>query len=181
MQQSKPAQSDHETHIVVWGVSFAGILMAAGLVSAAYLGVSGHRHPLPEAKVSTGVGTGKPAQTDAESPAAKQDPAGQEDPTGGRARMIKATAKELDVTGQQKKQLRQIIASASGPRQNAAGFELMVGTAIPEKTPTADIPPEVTQVMNGYWGDQYVLVADKLIIIDQHTRRVAAIVSGVAE
>jgi hypothetical protein len=39
-----------------------------------------------------------------------------------------------------------------------------------------DIPPEITQVMNGYWGDQYVLTNDKMIIVDQHSRRVVAIV-----
>jgi hypothetical protein len=42
------------------------------------------------------------------------------------------------------------------------------------------LAPEITEIMNGYWGDQYVLVQDKLVIVDQHARRVVAIVPVVA-
>jgi hypothetical protein len=34
--------------------------------------------------------------------------------------------------------------------------------------------------MNGYWDDQYVLVRDTMVIVDRNSRRVAAIVPGVA-
>jgi hypothetical protein len=34
--------------------------------------------------------------------------------------------------------------------------------------------------MNGYWGDEYVVVGDTMIIVDQHTRRIVAIVPKVA-
>ena len=55
-------------------------------------------------------------------------------------------------------------------------FEMMIGAAVPAQVQLQDIPPEITQVMNGYWGDQYVLTSDKMIIVDQHSRRVVAIV-----
>jgi len=34
--------------------------------------------------------------------------------------------------------------------------------------------------MNGYWGDQYLIAGDTMNIVDQHSRRVVAIVPGVA-
>jgi hypothetical protein len=43
-----------------------------------------------------------------------------------------------------------------------------------------DLLRKITEIMAGYWGDQYVLVQDKLVIVDQHSRRVVAIVSGIA-
>jgi hypothetical protein len=34
--------------------------------------------------------------------------------------------------------------------------------------------------MNGFWGDQYLLVQNEMVIVDQHSRRVVAIVPSVA-
>jgi hypothetical protein len=130
--------------------------------------------------VTTGVGTGRPAQTDAESTLAKSDPAGIEDSSGGRARKMQQTSRDLQISDQQREKLRSVTAAASGPKLDTAGFELMIGASIPEKITLADLPPEASEIMNGFWGDQYVLVQDKMIVVDPHTRRVAAIVSNVA-
>jgi hypothetical protein len=169
-----------QSRVVIWSASLAGLLMLAGLVTAGYIGFDGHADPKAGATVTTGIGTGRPAQTDAESALAKTDPAGLEDRAGGRARRIKQTSRNLQLSEQQREQLRSVTAIASGPKLDTAGFELMIGTSIPEKIPLGDLPPEVSEIMNGFWGDQYVLVQDKMIVVDQHTRRVAAIVSDVA-
>src|SRR5258708_6539289 len=63
-----------QSRFVMWGVSFAGLVMLAGLVTAGYIGVSSHLHPKAEVTVTTGIGTGKPAQQNAESALAKSDP-----------------------------------------------------------------------------------------------------------
>jgi len=76
--------------------------------------------------------------------------------------------------------LKKILAQQSAPRVPEAKFEMMIGASVPDQVPLQDLPPEVTQLMNGFWGDQYVLVQDKLVIIDQHSRRVVAIVPAVA-
>jgi hypothetical protein len=39
--------------------------------------------------------------------------------------------------------------------------------------------PEATQVLNGYFGGRYMMAGRDLVVVDQHTRRVAAIISGV--
>ena len=58
-------------------------------------------------------------------------------------------------------------------------FEMMIGTSVPRQTQVADLPPEATQLLNGFWGDQYLLAGNDLIIVDQHSRRVAGIIAGV--
>jgi hypothetical protein len=181
MVQTVESDRREQSRFVVWGVSVAGIVLVAGLVTAGYLGISRHLDPNKDATITTGIGTGKPAQQDAESTLAKSDPAGLEDSTGGRARNMKMTSRDLQLSDQQRQRLRGLMTAASNPRLDTAGFELMVGTAIPDKTPVSDLPPEVTEIMNGFWGDQYLLVQDKMVVVDQHTRRVAAIVSGVAK
>ena len=57
---------------------------------------------------------------------------------------------------------------------------MVIGTAVPKRARLQDLPPEITQLMNGYWGDQYLIAGDTMNIVDQHSRRVVAIVPGVA-
>jgi hypothetical protein len=57
---------------------------------------------------------------------------------------------------------------------------MMIGAAVPSQTETADPPPEATVVLNGYWGDQYLVVGKTVVIVDLHSRRVAALIVDVA-
>jgi len=128
---------------------------------------------------ATTVGTGVPTQREAVSKAAKDNPAGNEDSTGGRARDVQQTASAVNLSDQQRQQLRSIISSAHGPTMDRPNFEMMIGTSVPRQTEVADLPPEVTKVLNGFWGDQYLIAANDLVIVDQHSRRVAGIIAGV--
>jgi hypothetical protein len=129
--------------------------------------------------VATTVGTGVPAQREAQSAVAKDDPAGNEDATGGRARNIKQSSQTVTLTQAQRDNLRTIFSSKADARMERPNFEMMIGTSVPHQAPLADLPPEATQVLNGYWGDQYLIAGKDLIVVDQHSRRVAAIISGV--
>jgi hypothetical protein len=124
---------------------------------------------------------GAPAQSAAMSTVGKSDPAGNEDSTGARARAIKQTSRPLQLDSEKQAALKDIISrQPQTPRLEQAPFELMIGTAIPEQVKLGDIPPDVTKLMNGYWGDQYVLVQHTLVIVDQHSRRAVAIIPNVA-
>ncbi|WP_144441356.1 hypothetical protein [Bradyrhizobium sp. CCGE-LA001] len=128
---------------------------------------------------ATTVGTGVPSQREAISTAAKEDPARNEDSTGRRAREIKETAGPANLSDGQRDQLRAIFSSAQGPAMDRPNFEMMIGTSVPRQTGVADLPPEATQVLNGFWGDQYLIAGTNLVIVDQHSRRVAAIIANV--
>jgi hypothetical protein len=129
---------------------------------------------------ATTVGTGLPTQREAESAVGKNDPAGNEDQTGGRARNIKESSRPVSLSGQQRDKLRTIFSSSEDRvKVEKADFEMMVGTSVPRQAQLADLPPEATQVLNGYWGDQYLIAGKDLVVVDQHSRRVAAIISGV--
>lgn len=76
----------------------------------------------------------------------------------------------------QRQQIKDAIArQTDAPKIAKAPFEMMIGTAVPRQVPLKDIRPEVTQVMNGFNGDQYVLVQDEMVIVDHDSRRVVAI------
>jgi hypothetical protein len=134
----------------------------------------------PSTTSDTTKSRGTPAQQSAESTVGKSNPAGPEDATGGRARQIKQSSHSLQLSDAQREQVKRILSQQNPPKIDKADFELMIGAAVPAQAPLQDIPPEITQVMNGYWGDQYLMVRDTLVIVDQHSRRVVAIVTGAA-
>jgi hypothetical protein len=128
---------------------------------------------------ATTVGTGVPTQREAESAVAKNDPAGLEDRTGGRARNIKQSSRPVSLNQEQRERLQSIFSNAQGPKVDRPNFEMMIGTAVPRQTELADLPSEATEVLNGYWGSQYLIAGKDLVVVDQHSRRVAAIIAGV--
>jgi hypothetical protein len=53
--------------------------------------------------------------------------------------------------------LRTIFSAASAPNILQAEFELMIGTSVLRQAILADLPPEAMQVLNGYFGGQYMM------------------------
>lgn len=127
----------------------------------------------------TTVGRGVPGQQAAESSIGKNDPAGQEDSSGGRARAIKESAQQLSLTQEQIAQIKSALKDQNKPSMQQANFEMMIGVSVPQQVALQDLPPKITEIAKGYWGDQYTIVQDKLVIVDQHSRRIVAIVPGV--
>jgi hypothetical protein len=132
-------------------------------------------------KSSSTIGSGVlPDQRTGESRVGKNGPAGQADSSGGRARAIKQSSGTLELSPLQHQQVHDVISHQANPTRTAqADFDLMIGVSVPRQAELQDLPPEITKVMNGYWGDQYLLVQDKMVIVDQHSRRVVAIVPNV--
>ena len=122
---------------------------------------------------------GLPEQRAAESTVGKSNPAGQTDTSGGRARQIGQSSQPLQLSDAQRQQVKTILAKTDVPKTEKVDFEVTIGAAVPKQVQLKDMPPEVTQLMNGYWGDQFLVAGDTMIIVDQHSRRVVAIVPGV--
>jgi hypothetical protein len=121
-----------------------------------------------------------PAQQGAESTLGKADLQRPEDQTGGKARDIQRTTQPLQLTPEQRDQLRSVLSKQQQPRASEHSFEMMIGAAVPRQVELKDLPQEVTSVMNGYAGAQYTLVRDSLVIVDAQARRIVAIVPGMS-
>lgn len=172
------------TRRLLTGAGIAGVVLFAAILAWPFVTSNMVGTPAgganPATASDTTVGRGMPSQNAAESTVGKNNPAGQADAAGGRAAHIKESSRPLSLTEQQRQQVKSVVdQQTSPPRVSKADFEMMIGTAVPRQVHVADIPPKVTEIMNGYWGDQYVLVQDKLVIVDQHSRRIVAIVPGI--
>jgi hypothetical protein len=164
------------------------MLVAAVVAAVLFLGVLGWSfldNPLGRAPGSAGGSAGgdvttlpsKQAQRSGESAVGKNDPGGQPGQPGERQRAIKGSAQPLSLSDDQRRQVSSIIAGQSDlQRADQARFELMIGVLVPDQIALSDLPPEVTEIMNGYWGDQCLVVAGRLVIIDRQTRRIVALV-----
>jgi cytochrome c len=154
-------------------------------------------HPLPTAKGPPGgtspqqssASTGVLAkQRSGESEAGKNDTVEpRPNPTGGsgqnssgEAASIEQSAKPLQLNDAQRQKIRQYFAGQPGRRVQSANFSLSIGAAVPQDVPLQKLPPEMSSAMGGYQGDDYVLVGDKLVIVDPSARRVIALVPNVS-
>jgi hypothetical protein len=183
---SRNEEREGTRKLMMWGSAVAAALLvgfALWFVAPQMFGITDYvGRPSTGADNSspaTTVGTGVPTQRDAISTAAKDDPARNDDAIGRRAREIQQSAAPANLSDGQREHLRSIFSSAQGPAMDHPNFELMIGTSIPKQTAVADLPPEATQVLNGFWGDQYLIAGKNLVIVDQHSRRVAAIIANV--
>jgi hypothetical protein len=132
----------------------------------------------PATASDTTAARGAPAQQSAESTVGKNTTGN--DTNGTRAKQIKQSSQALQLSPQQQQQIKDVIArQTDAPKVQKAPFEMMIGTAVPRQVPLKDIPPEITQVMNGYNGDQYLLVQNEMVIVDHGSHRVVAIVPDV--
>lgn len=166
------------TRRVFVGGALIAVAIAAGIIAWPFVTPNQVGTPKGGANPATAPDTtasrGAPAQRAAESTVGKHDPAGSDE---GRPAAIKQSSTALRLNADQLQKIKSIVAHQSDPpKLEKASFEMMIGSTVPQEVELKDIPPEITQVMNGYWGDRYVLVRNELVIVDQHSRRVVAIV-----
>jgi hypothetical protein len=98
---------------------------------------------------------------------------------GARERQIKGSAQPLQLTDEQRDKIRSYVASHQEGRVENVDITLMVGSAVPQQTPLADLPVELADALRGYTGDKYIVVRDKMAIIDPEVRRIVAVIPDV--
>lgn len=133
----------------------------------------------PATAPDTTQGEAAPAQRSGESEVGKAGPA-HEGSTVGLPGKIEGSAKPLAINDSQRKELRKTFQGRNNPAMQKVPFEMMVGTAVPNQVKLAELPAHASQILNGYSGDQYLLVQDELVIVDAKSHRVAAIIPGIS-
>lgn len=87
---------------------------------------------------------------------------------------------ELSLSQDQVAGIRTAVNKAHLKRQDHVSFTIAVGAAVPQQAHARDLPKAVSKVLPVEHKLQYVLVRDRLILLDKDTRRIVAIVPGVA-
>ena len=108
--------------------------------------------------------------------------------TGARPQNANENAREIDqgtaplkLSDEQRQKIMSLIAAIPAPpRVKNQPFTVSVGAAVPQQVPLKQIPTDLASALNGFQGDDYVLVGNQLVIVDAAVRRVVAIIPEVA-
>jgi hypothetical protein len=115
-----------------------------------------------------------------ESTVGRAQPQRQEDSGGGKAQDIQQTANKLSLNDEQRGRVRSFLSQHRDQKKAEANFTVSIGSVVPPQAQLAPLPEELSSVIQGYAGSDYTVVGDQLILVDRQTRRIVAIVPGVA-
>jgi hypothetical protein len=98
--------------------------------------------------------------------------------SGERARAVQRTGSgNLTLSPQQRQAIAGYFAKApSANKVDPSGVSISVGAAVPRQITLTPLPQEVVQITERYHGDEYVLTADSLVIVEPKSRRIVAII-----
>jgi Protein of unknown function (DUF1236) len=106
--------------------------------------------------------------------------AGREEPSVDTpARQIAGPAAASALTPEQREKIRGQIAGPRESRVDTSEFTPTIGTTVPAHVLLHRLPTELADIMGGYHGSDYLIVLDKLVIVDPNVRRIVAVVPGV--
>jgi len=158
----------------------AVVLAAIAVSVMAYIGVAGYRNE-PEkptgqrANQTAGVST---SGVDQQMPERQgRDVAGAEE-RGTRAQELLATGTGKSALNEEQ---RQQIAALMSKQPRVAGADpgslsISIGASVPRQVPLQPLPPEVVNVMKKFQGDEYLIAAGKLLIVEPKVRRIVAVI-----
>jgi cytoskeletal protein RodZ len=171
---------------MMWGVGLAIVLFAAVLVWVfvmppnGQLGDTTRQRPSPSTGVLANQGAGESQAGKNQTVTPRQSPAtGSGQNSSGEAAEIEQSATPLKLTDAQREQVRAYFAGKSADRLQSVDFSIAVGAAVPQQVELQKLPPQISSVIGGYQGDDYLIVGDQLVIVDPSARRVVAIVPNV--
>ncbi len=95
------------------------------------------------------------------------------------ARAIIGTAAPLALTAEQREKIRGQVAGPRETRVDTSEFTPTIGTTVPQHVLLHRLPAELADIIGGYHGSDYLIVRDRLVIVDPNVRRIVAVVPGV--
>ena len=171
---------------MVWGVGAALVMFAAVLVWAFATAPNGQLGGTtrPTASPSTGVlanqGAGESQVGKNEAVTPRQSPTvGSGRSSSGEAAEIEQSAKPLQLTDAQRQQICAYFAGQPSDRLQGVDFSIAIGGAVPLQIALQKLPLRISSAIGGYQGDDYLIVGDRLIIVDPNARRVVAIIPNI--
>lgn len=86
---------------------------------------------------------------------------------------------DTKLTTQQRTQVREHFGSSVRSRSiSNVHFSISVGTVVPRSVHVYEVPPDVVEVVPAYRGYKYVVVRDKILILNPRTLRIVAIIDA---
>jgi hypothetical protein len=130
-----------------------------------------------EASSSTGI---RSKQVGGESTVGRNEPAGHQSEDSRAPSITKSETPVARISDDQRAMIRDYLAQHTEANVDKVDFSLVIGAAVPRQARLSELPVALSDLLNGFKGDQYVLVRDQLVIVDFQSRRIVAIFPGLA-
>jgi hypothetical protein len=89
------------------------------------------------------------------------------------------TTGSIDVTTEQRTEIRQIITEEKVEPVASADFEVTVGTAVPQTVEVHTLPPRIVELVPAYEGYKYFVLADgRIVIVDPDSMEIVYIITA---
>ncbi|RAI41289.1 DUF1236 domain-containing protein [Rhodoplanes roseus] len=181
METSTP-EDRRGTRRLIMGGAIAAIVVGVGLVGwmvlpgydrhQATTDATGPRFEQREGQSTVGRSTNVPPDASARS----TDPI-----SVGRNEAISATAESsVQLPPEQRDALRNWASTHADQKVERVAFTVAIGVAVPQQAELRDISPELDAALPHYKGQQYILIGDRLVVVEKQTRRVVAIIPTAA-
>lgn len=152
------------------------LLIAVGAVSVIGLVVVGQTYWWNVQQDPTGIRTGERSGA---SQAGRVGSIAENRTPSGRYADITETHQPVQLGPEQLAKLREFVAGRSEIKVTDVDYSISIGAAVPRQAALFDLPAELSRAMNGYHGDKFVVVGDRMVIVDDLTRRIVAIIPHV--
>ncbi|HXV30575.1 MAG TPA: DUF1236 domain-containing protein [Sinorhizobium sp.] len=116
--------------------------------------------PNPPADCPAGSAAGKPAAS------------------GGSETTGAISSSDVDITAEQKTELRTVIQEGDAKPVDSVDFNVSVGTAVPESVTLQTLPPRVIEIVPAYREYRYFVLADgRIVIVNPGDMKIVAVIS----
>ena len=184
MEQQSKDQQGAGTGVPMWTWA-AGVLLLSVVLGWGFVDLAGRLHG-----GRTGDSNHRSNEGAGQSVAGRQGPlvpntdpslTGRPQNANEHARQIDQNLAPLTISDEQRQKIRSLIASIGAPpRAGDQQFTVSIGAAVPKQIPLKQIPTDLASALNGFQGQDYVLVGTQLVIVDASARRVVAIIPQAA-
>jgi hypothetical protein len=98
----------------------------------------------------------------------------------GRSEQITGTASgAVSLSDEQRQKVRQYFTAHKDARNDQPSVPVTIGAAVPKQVELKDLPKDVTDALQKYFGDGYFFAGDRLVIVEPKVRRIVAVIPNI--
>jgi hypothetical protein len=179
-RHSRQEQRGGTRSVLLWGAGFA-IIVLAGVIAWALVAQQAPSRGQSAAtgiRSNQGAGVSMAAKDKALAPAPTTATAsgGNLRDTSGAAAQIDQSSGALKLSDAQRERIHSYFAGKQPDRTDSVSFSLSIGAAVPQQVQLQSLPADISDVMQGFKDDDYLLVKNQLVIVEPQTRRIVALI-----
>jgi cytoskeletal protein RodZ len=172
-------QEARGTRNLFFGAIVVAVILFAGLYLWPFVFTAGQKaNPAqPDTTARYHQTEGESVAGTTSSPSGAVQPQGTGAPSIQRNEAINATSGgNLSLDPSQRQAIDAFVKAHPNASRPGVAFTLQVGASVPRQAPLSPMPPEITQAVPRFQGDQFTVVGRSFVVVEQQSRRIVAIV-----